>query len=148
MPEPTAVFLIDDTGAVVSPSNPLNVGTGAPVAASIAASGTSAATPPAGTAFVTSAALAVGWYRITVLWQVTAAAETQPKNIRLSLTTGGAITDLISAAAPSLGAVTWFPPFSVVVHVVNANDTVKLAPVANGSTGAIYSATITVDQLA
>lgn len=131
---------IANNAAAVNINNPLPVIPGALVA-NVNASGT-ATSPAAGSAFVTTPALAAGWYQVEVAWTITGTAETKPLNVRLLMTTGGSITDLPSS--PGI-----YPGFTVnAVLVSNANDTIKLVATTIATTGAIYTGTLTLYRLA
>ena len=157
MSDPQGVFLIGSTGALISPTNPLpsglqNNGAGVnvnnplsvvpgAVVQSLTAAGT-ATTPGAGSAFCSLANVPTGWYRIHGGVTLNGTAETTGKNVRLSLTTGGAIVDLPAATGV-------YCPIDIPAWLVsNNNDTLKLTAIAVGTTGAIYSGYLALERLA
>jgi hypothetical protein len=114
------------------------------VIASNLSNGNTAAAPGAGAAFATISNVPLGWYRITVLYTITGAVETAPKNVRLSLTTGGTIVDFPSGAG--VGAVYKYTVDAFLV--ANNNDTLKLTAIAAATAATVYTGTITMYRVA
>jgi len=133
---------LNQNSAMVNVNNPMPTVTGA-IVANLNGTGTAAA-PGAGSAFVSIANVPAGWYTIRVVYTITGAVEAAPKNVRLSMTTGGTITDF-----PSGAGVTAVYSFTVdAVLVTNNLDTVKLTAIAAAAASTVYTGTITLYRLA
>lgn len=133
---------LSQNGAAVNVNNPVPTVPGA-IVANLNGNGTAAA-PGAGSAFVSIANVPTGWYRMEALYTVTGAVETAAKNIRLSMATGGSITDFPSGAG--VGAVYSFVVDAVLVST--NNDTVRLTAIAAATASTVYTGTLTLYRLA
>jgi hypothetical protein len=135
-------IMLSTNGSAAGAANPISVAP-AVIAQSMSASGTAAA-PGAGTAFVSVANVPAGWYSIRVLFTITGAVETAAKNVRLSMTTGGTITDFPSGAG--VNAVYSFTVDATLV--ANNLDTIKLTAIAAATASTVYTGTISLYRIA
>lgn len=138
---PGSVQLIQN-GTAIGAANPLSTVPGV-IAANLNGSGTAAA-PGAGSAFVSIASVPTGWYTIRGWYTITGAVEAAAKNVRLSMTTGGTISDYPSGAGTA--AFYWFVVDAVLVS--NNLDTVKLTAVAAATAATVYTGQLTMYRLA
>lgn len=129
-----------NTGGGTSPTPVTRV---APVGASNAGAGTTAATPTAGTSITTATAPNAGTYLASVAGGFGSTAETtQLDNIGVKVNT------TFKTAIPLANQANTMSARYDVYFVLNASDAVSVYVINNGSTGSIYKGFIALTQVA